>query len=387
MQTERTLSTTPAAGIPQSATAVKKSTRLQSIDLVRGFALIAMLISHSIGVVPGLRYAAAYDRNAGSPPRLTSIENLFGLVWHFATPAFMLLAGIGLALFIAGRVKRGWDDAQITRYLLIRGAALIALDVLIGGWSMSPVLHFKIGFSILSCTGTCIWVIALVRKLDTRFILALMLVVLLVTQTIYTYGGPTPDAPNLYAFLIGGSSETLQVFFPILGWLPIVLLGFVIGSNVTAGKLKLREFSRKMSIIMFALWIIISAFDSFGKMYPGSPLFFTKHPPGLDFLTFYLGWTFLLLSVLENGRDWTQNRLLRLVTLFGQTSLFFYVLHEDFVLNGFQLLLGRLSFVESLPHLPLSFAVSFAALAILVMLCRWYRDLKRRHPESVLQYF
>lgn len=381
--------TRPTATIRYSQSSTRpalKSQRLQSIDLVRGLALIAMLISHSIGVVPGLKYAAAYNRSEMIPPDITRIENLFGLIWHFATPAFMLLAGVGIALFIAGRAKRGWDDAQLTQYLLIRGVLLISLDVLLTGWNIVPTVHFQLGFAILSCTGTSILILALVRKWRTRWIFALMLATLLGTQAIYYYGGATPHASNLYAFLIGGSTDTLQVWFPVLGWLPLVLLGFMMGKAVAAGTVQIRRLSLKMALLMFVIWLLISAFDGFGKLYPGSPLYLTKYPPGLDFLTFYLGWTFLLLAAFETGRDWTGYALTRVIALFGQTSLFFFVVHDDFVLNGFQVLVQRLNLAQIVPKVPLSFAVSFCALAILVVLCGWYRDLKKRYPGSLLQY-
>lgn len=387
MQRTQTRQVSTITQAEMNSPAALKSQRLQSIDLVRGLALIAMLWIHSSGVVDGLEYIAIHNRNLMTGPTIASAANLIGLVLHIATPTFMLLSGFGLALFITGRAKRGWTDAQIDRYLLIRGGVLFILDAALSGWKLLPELHYKLGFNVLACVGVAIWLLILLRRLPPRALIVLMLALLGGTQLIYYFADPLPTTSPLYAFFIGGTTPTLKVSFPVLGWLPVILLGYLGSIGITQGMFTLRQFSRVMSLALFSLWIVLVAFDGFGKLYHGNPLYLTKYPPGLAYLSFYLGWAFLLLSILETGRDWTLNPLPRILILFGQTSLFFFVIHEDFLLNGFQLVLGRVGIFDSLPPIVLSVGVTLAAAAILVVLCRWYRDLKKRYPRSLLQYF
>ena len=98
-----TTSSAPAA--PAAATS-----RLASIDLIRGAVMVLMAIDH-VRVFSGLP--------AGGPT-----AGIFFTRWitHFCAPAFIFLAGT--SAFLYGRTHR-----DLSRFLLLRGAWLILLEL------------------------------------------------------------------------------------------------------------------------------------------------------------------------------------------------------------------------------------------------------------------
>src|SRR5580765_7022453 len=99
--------TLPAARVEPSATSMS---RIASIDLVRGAVMILMAVDH-VRVYSGIP--------AGGPD-----PAVFFTRWitHFCAPAFFFLAGT--SAFFYGR-----RHADLSRYLLIRGAWLVFLEL------------------------------------------------------------------------------------------------------------------------------------------------------------------------------------------------------------------------------------------------------------------
>src|SRR5688572_9427797 len=89
------------------------SSRITSIDFVRGVVMILMAIDH-VRVYSGLP--------AGGPA-----AGIFFTRWitHFVAPAFVLLAGT--AAYLHGQ-KLG-DRAALAKFLLVRGAWLVLLEL------------------------------------------------------------------------------------------------------------------------------------------------------------------------------------------------------------------------------------------------------------------
>src|SRR5215831_15311459 len=102
-----TLQTAPAASTRSS------TSRIASIDIIRGAVMILMAIDH-VRVYSGLP--------AGGPT-----PGIFFTRWitHFCAPAFIFLAGTSAFLSAS---KRG-ASANLSRHLLVRGAWLILLEL------------------------------------------------------------------------------------------------------------------------------------------------------------------------------------------------------------------------------------------------------------------
>src|SRR3954462_145338 len=101
-----------AAVRAQPAVASISATRISSLDIVRGAVMVLMAIDH-VRVYSGVP--------AGGPT-----AGVFFTRWvtHFCAPAFVFLAGTGA--FLHGR-KIGIP--ALSRYLLVRGAMLVLLEL------------------------------------------------------------------------------------------------------------------------------------------------------------------------------------------------------------------------------------------------------------------
>src|SRR5277367_6491682 len=99
--------------MPISSPELTGSSRIKSVDIVRGAVMVLMAIDH-VRVYSGLP--------AGSPD-----PGIFFTRWvtHFCAPAFVFLAGTGA--FLHGK-KRG-DTSALARYLITRGLMLVVLEL------------------------------------------------------------------------------------------------------------------------------------------------------------------------------------------------------------------------------------------------------------------
>ncbi len=360
--------------------------RLLALDIVRGYAMLLMLISHSSWWLDDLDYGVAYGWDNMIAPSVSLPDSLPGMVLQLATPTFFLLGGFSIALFAASRRRRGWGEGQITRFLLIRGFLLIALDLTI----MNLTLHepyYAERLSVLTGMGICVCLMAWLRQLDWRVLALLTVVILVGTQAYYlslTAAGEWPREESiLRAVLLAPSVEdiTWKTQFPALGWLPVMLLGFITSSRVAEDGVPLGKVALWLGLGCLLLFIAIMAAGELGSLYPADPLIFGKHPPDLEYLSLYTGLAFLLIALHSMLEGFAMTIPARVVMVFGQTALFFYLIHIR--------LLELISpFFAGLPFGPLerSLLIVTAALPLLVWLCVRYRAYKRQHPESVLQY-
>lgn len=127
----------------------------------------------------------------------------------------------------------------------------------------------------------------------------------------------------------------------------------------------------------------------------------TKYPPSLLFLLMTLGPMMLALAWLEGRR--MDNGPARALIIFGRVPLFFYLLQWPLAhaaAIGISLAAGKSvdhyffsppAFFTDVPPnagfgLPVVYACWAAVIVALYFLCRWYADVRRRHPRSLLRY-
>src|SRR6185436_11730300 len=119
-------------------------------------------------------------------------------------------------------------------------------------------------------------------------------------------------------------------------WIGVILVGYAMGplySRVVSSidRTKILIFA---GIGALALLMLIRGFNLYGETLPWvhgadvvhtvmSWVNFTKYPPSLDYLLLTLGVAFLLLAWFE-ARD---NRITRVLVVFGSVPMFFYIVH------------------------------------------------------------
>jgi hypothetical protein len=163
-------------------------------------------------------------------------------------------------------------------------------------------------------------------------------------------------------------------------------LGCACGLWVGTKPERITRFFLTLGLLLLFGWLVVRVAGGYGNltMYQGGDwrdfMLMSKYPPSLAFLMWNLGGMAIAVAVhnhlesrLSSGRFWG------IVTLFGETPLFFYVVH---------LLVYK--FLPMIPFLRGNLASAYLAwlvgLGVMIPLCLGYRSLKRRHPRTVLQY-
>ncbi|NJL55579.1 DUF1624 domain-containing protein [bacterium] len=384
-------------GLPQTDTlgqtdnsvkATGERVRLAAVDIVRGYAMLAMLIVHAAWRFPGVDFRLTYGwDHATSPPFSGSlgVQQVIALILQMASPTFMLLSGFGLALFTLSRIERGWSVARVSRYMLTRGAVLIILDLGVLSWDLPPGVYFHtFSYAVLTSIGLCLMAMALLHRLSLSTLAGLALLLMIITQAVYAVTPVPADSHMLRSLLLYPSpADPLEIGFPVLAWLPVMLLGYISGTLVKKHGVGLAWLTLRVALVSFAVWGLVELGSGFGRLNSGHPLVMTKHPPALDYLSFYMGVAFSLLYVHTRFAHMATWRVFRWVALLGQTALFFFVTH-NFALAA------ATAAVMALPvTLPAVAGLLLAAGLALIALYHAgvrYARLRRAHPRSVLQY-
>jgi uncharacterized membrane protein len=368
------------------------SKRLFAIDAVRGWVMILMALDHAMVFCYFHIWAEGFQ-GIRPEPLPDAAHYLTRFVTHWCAPTFIFLAGLSVALFTLSRRSQGLTERQITRKLVTRGLLLIGLQLtvvnLTWGFGVSEGWNL-VYFGVLSCIGSGLIVLAFARRLPVSILTGGSVLLLLVMPFVLR-ALPLPpggDHPLREVLLQPDKYGWLAVNYPVLPWLGVMGLGCGLGLVVGARPERTARLFLLIGALALGLWLPVRLVGGYGNLTPYQggdwrDLFLmSKYPPSLVFLMWTLGGMALAVAVLHrlahrlrHPRFWSW----RLVTLFGQTPLFFYVVH---------LVLYRvLGFV---PFLRGSLAAGYLAwlvgLAVMAPLCYGYRALKRRHPQSVLQY-
>lgn len=404
----------------QNAAAVAGTTastsRVASIDILRGAVMIVMAIDH-VRVYSGLP--------AGGPT-----PGIFFTRWitHFCAPAFIFLAGTSVFFY-----SRKHTDTS--RFLVTRGLWLIFLEltVLRFAWTfnfdfaqyeMAGVL-WVIGCCMilmaglvrlpLAATGTTGVIIIAAHNLTDRHFRQIVQGVnssslsgLWKILYIGFYAGPVQfgqDGPNLI------------VLYSIIPWIGVMAAGYAFGKILTLEPLRRNKMCLIIGLGAVALFVVLRGFNLYGDPRPwhrlvipgnGGPampgllsfLNCNKYPASLDFLLMTLGPIIALIPVLENARG----IVARAITVFGRVPFFYYVLHIPLIhvlaVVVSKIRLGYVSPWLFANHpmgnpeppegyiwsLPLLYMVWGIAIGILYFSCRWFAALKARRADWWLKY-
>lgn len=332
--------------------------RCQAVDIVRMYAMLAMLFTHAASKAgASVRVAQAWH---GPDPSLSPLATAIGLLFHMATPAFALLTGVSLAFFVVARQRKRRPAAEIDGYLLRRGALLLGLALVVDSFLLDP-LRWTFDPSILGMFALNLWLLIPLRRLSTAGLFLTAAGVAVASQS-YLFWRGCPENPSVIEALIlttrgaGGG-----MIFPALPWLPVILVGFAAGRLVAEGRVSLERLALRMVPSLLGLWGLL--------LVSGLPVPFRKFPPSIDYQLPYLAFAFLLLALHARFRQPEGWWFYRRFVVLGRCALLFYLLHSRFVLHGLVVLLGRLHLREQLPAPATAVLVSLLALAILVPVC------------------
>ena len=377
--------------------------RVASVDILRGAVMVLMAIDH-------VRVFAAVPAGGRAP-------SIFFTRWitHFCAPAFVFLAGT--AVFLHAR-KLG-DPSALTRFLLLRGAWLVLLELtfLRLAWTFNLDYRHYVLAGVIWAIGWCLILMAGLVHLPLRALATIGALVVVghnLLDPLLPRLIPAAEAsatPWLWRVLYlgpiapGNGEGPFVVLYSLVPWIGVMALGYAFGAILLMEPQRRRRLCLYLGLGALAAFVVLRATRVYGDPRPWNGndalgfLNTNKYPASLQFLLMTLGPLITLVPALERAQGW----LARTLEVFGRVPLFYYVLHIPLIHLAACLVsllrAGRVDpwlfanhpmMMPGAPEgyawsLPLLYAVTAAVVVILYFPCRWYGALKARRHDAWLQ--
>ncbi|PVD50829.1 hypothetical protein DC498_17830 [Terrimonas sp.] len=380
--------------------------RITSIDLLRGLVMIIMALDHT-------RDFFHKEAFTGDPLDLANTSAfLFFTRWitHFCAPVFVFLSGMS-AWLLGMRKPKG----ELCRFLISRGAWLILIEVFVVTFGITGDIHY--GFIVLQviwAIGVSMIILGLAIWLPYNLLLALGIVIVCGHNLLdFAEKNAGTDLPFWWYLLHKQTvvplwnNHLLGVFYPLLPWIGLMMLGYCSGKIFAAFDLKKRNtvlLGAGIGILVF--FIALRFINVYGDPVPWtvqSNNLFTllsfvnvqKYPPSLLYLCLTIGAAFIFLALAK-----TNGWLSRIIIVFGRVPFFYYIIHFyllhalsfiAYLLRGHSLAEG----MAGVPELPFKFIKPgegfslpgvyitwILVVIILYPLCKWYDHYKNKHKEK-----
>jgi uncharacterized membrane protein len=387
--------------IKVSDPATSIASRVTSLDVMRGLVMVLMAIDH-VRVYSGLP--------AGGPT-----PGIFFTRWitHFCAPAFVFFAGT--SAFLSGRTR---SRSDLSRYLLIRGAWLVLLELTVirVAWTFNLDYAHYILAGVIWMLGVCMVLLAALAWLPVAAVATFGLA-MIAGHNVVDLLQPA-QASRILQFLyfggvfrIGAHGPFVAVLYSIVPWIGVMAAGYAFGAIMLRSVDERRRLCLAIGLAAIALFVVLRGLDVYGdprhwRAGPAAvPALFrfvntTKYPASLLFLLMTLGPAIALLPLAERARGAAG----RVLGVFGRVPLFYYLLHIP-VIHAAAVVIslareGRVNpwlfgnhpmMPPPVPDgytwpLPLLYLVFAAVIAILYMPCRWFAGVKAERRSGLVRY-
>ncbi len=389
-----------------SVTPALRSSRLTSIDAVRGLIIVLMALDH----VRDFWSATPY--RADDVTQASVLLFLTRWVTHFCAPIFVFLTGVSILLY----QQKQPDKQVVSVFLLTRGVWMIFLELAVVGffWQFSYDVIFlqviwAIGWSML-CMAGLIWL--------PRWVLGSLAALLIVGHQLLIYIEPAQITADTLGWIflhrpvqflpLGSGLPPLFAVYPLIPWVAIMLAGYLTGSVFTSTPALRKRRLLVGGLTIIAFFIVLRASNLYGDPKPWvvqergivytvlSFISISKYPPSLLYVSLTLGVACILLVAFEGA----QSKFSRVMIVFGQVPLFFYLMHIPLI-NAGATVWTYLTFGHAVnlffspseswppayaPNLGRLYLVWVVLLLGLYFACRWYGAYKRSHSAWWLKY-
>jgi uncharacterized membrane protein len=401
---------------PGTVNGVKSSSRLQSLDALRGSVMILMALDH----VRDFFHIGAMSFSPTDLTKTTPILFFMRWITHFCLPVFMFAAGTGAFLWWR---QGNHSKQELSRFLWTRGLwfILLELTVMRFSYNFNFSMRFPIFLLVLWIFGICMMGLAALIHLPLRALVVLSGAVIVLHNCLDPINASWFGSgawiwnilhqPGFFSF----AGMMILVSYTFLPWIAVISIGFCFGHVLMLEPSMRRRITMKIGIASTIAFVVIRAVNLYGDPAPWSHqksavftllsfLNCTKYPGSLDFLLMTLGPALLLLAYFDRFTLKATNPLI----VFGRVPLFYFVIHF-YVIHALAVLLAclrygkaALSFMFNPPpsmggpqqlfppnfgySLWTVYAVWIAVVLSLYPLCRWYPKVKSTRRNWWLSY-
>jgi len=359
--------------------------RLLPVDWLRGLVMVLMTIDHASSSFNAGRLFGDSAQGWVPGTELPAVQFLTRWITHLCAPTFLFLAGYSLFISVQRRKREGAAEGDITHSIAGRGLLIAALDPL---W-MVFVHRGEWVLQVLYAIGVSMMAMSVLRRLPARICGALGLLLVVLHEGLATAFAHAEGVGRvlLVLTLVPGRVGPFPVWYPVLPWLAVMLLGWAAADVARRDPAAFQTRLLLAGVGALAVFAVVRGLDGYGN----SGLFrddgslvqwlhTSKYPASLAYLACELGIAWLLLAALWTADlpSWARAPL----TILGQSAFFFYLLHAHLLrLGAWSLGLLRSS------GLTATYVAAALVIAGLLPLCAWFRRYKLAHPESVARYF
>lgn len=341
--------------------------RLPWVDTLRGLAIILM--------VP-----------ANLAPYLSEPHSMwFRILGSFAAPTFIMLS--------AGMIILRGEKHSLSYYLK-RGGIVVGVGVLLDTllWNIFPFTSFDVLYPI----GLAMPLLYLLRKLESRELLYISIILILGTYVLQAIFGYHAEALEVYFddMWMPSVGRLLQSWFidgwfPIFPWLGYAFIGALFFRTLFAEGIGISHHFVTLGIVLTIIgFVLLFAPIPFIRNIADGSILETRggyseifYPPTFAYIFTSIGIVVLSSTMLRRMRF---NPTHSVLGFFGRHSMMVYILHQ---VLGAKVLLPILESygVETIDSGPVFTAANLAVLAIIAAVCYGIEQIKRRrHPKSTI---
>lgn len=385
---------------------IVKKQRIESIDILRGLAMIIMALDH----VRDYFHAGA---NLDDPLNLeTTTPFLFFTRWitHFCAPVFVFLSGTSVYLQSLRKTRK-----ELSVFLVTRGLWLILLEVGIVtfGWTFDFLYHTLI-FQVIWAIGISMVILGLIIHLPFKIVVGIGIIIVLLHNVLdFLEADAHYQAGLLMDLLHHGrfvaypfaANHVILIAYAFLPWTGLMIVGYGFGKIMELTDRK--KWLNRMGISLIILFIILRFSNVYGDPFQWgaqknglysflSFIKVNKYPPSLLYMCMTIGPALLFLSFIDS----VKNKITAILKVYGRVALFYYLLHLyiihiliviDFLRKG-NSLQDAYSKPPTTPFyfvsagegysLPVVYAIWIFVMVLLYPFCKWYDRYKTGHKEK-----
>ncbi|MBD0832071.1 DUF1624 domain-containing protein [Aestuariibaculum sediminum] len=313
---------------------MSKSTRIESIDILRGLVMILMALDH----VRDYFHQGAFFSSPTDLETTTPILFFTRFITHFCAPVFIFLAGTSAFLYGSKKTK-----PELSKFLFTRGIWLIFLEIILNNLLWKFDLNYtSIVLQVIWAIGLTMTLLSFLIYLNYKILLAFGIVII----TCHNLFDNVVMEGNRFSSVlwyilhqrydIDLAGTTVVFAYPILPWLGVMILGYCLGKLYlpSVSKKTRKSLLFKIGITSVILFFVIRGINVYGDLVPWASQsttiktilsFFnvTKYPPSLSYVLITLGPSLLFLYGIES----VKNKITNFMIVFGRVPLFYYFLH------------------------------------------------------------